>query len=78
MKWNPVFDTKVGTTVIYQQLACGDIFGVVAAKMEPLQSMVAISDPVRDLEVGALALVGLAGIEAITVALAGKTLALND
>jgi hypothetical protein len=76
--WSATIDANIGASVIDGQLASRDTIGVVSPEVGPLKSILAIRDPVRNLEVGALALLGLAGIKPAAVALAGITLPLDN
>jgi len=71
-------DLNVGAGVIDGQLASGDLLAVVAANLGPLEDVDTVGYPRGDFHVLADALVGVTGIEAVAVAVAGVALALDN
>jgi hypothetical protein len=64
--------------VVDGQLTCRNTVTVVAADLGPLEDVVTVGDPRRDLHVHANALVLVTTVEALHVAITGVALALDD
>jgi hypothetical protein len=75
---NTAGDTDIGAGVVDGQLASGNCLAVVAADLGPLEDVVTVGDPRRDLHVLAFALMRVTGVEAVAVAVPSVTLALDD
>jgi len=77
-EWDTTGDADVGAGVVDGELAGGNCLAVVAADLGPLEDVDTVGDPRRDLHILALALMGVARVEAIAVAVPGVALALDD
>ena len=71
-------DANVGAGMVDGQLAGGNTVAVVAADLGPLEHVDTIRNPRGDLHVYTLAKVCVALVEAVTIAVTGVALALDD